>query len=152
MRSAILLSVILGLAACDNTADAPAKTAAKTPAKADATKKDAKLGPVTKADAKKVDAKTDAKADPSVAKDPNAPEPETPADPSSDEAAKIVELARLARAIAATPEDADTILEKAGMDRSAFETQMLAVAKDQWRTDLYLTALAGADRAATGSG
>jgi hypothetical protein len=148
MRTTIFFTLFLGLAACDDKADAPAKTAGKT----ETTKKSVKVPPAkaeNKADPKG-DTKADAKADPG--KDPDAPPPETPPDPSSDEAAKIVELARLARAIAATPEEADTILEKAGMDRTAFETQMLAVAKDQWRTDLYLTALAGADRAATGTG
>jgi hypothetical protein len=148
MRYALLLAAALGLAACDDSAKA------KTEPKSETSKKTVKVGPVAKADTKtdaktdtKADAKADAKAD-STAKEPDAPPP----DPSSDEAAKIVELARLARAIAATPEEADAILEKAGMDRSAFETQMLAVAKDQWRTDLYLTALAGADRAGTEAG
>lgn len=145
MRNALLFTLLIGLASCDDKTDATTKGAAKT----ETAKKTVKVGPVAKADAK-----TDPKADPGK-KDPGAqPDdkadpttPTTPADPSSDEAAKIVELARLARAIAAKPEDADTILEQSGMDRSKFETEMLAVAKDQWRTDLYLTALAGADRA-----
>jgi hypothetical protein len=141
MRTTLLITLLLGIAACDDAANTPAKTDPKT----ETAKKPAKIGPVAKADIKgkttdPAPAKTDAKAD-----DP--PKPDTAPDPSSDEAAKIVELARLARAIAAKPEDAETILSQAGLDRGAFETQMLAVAKDQWRTDLYLTALAGADRA-----
>lgn len=142
MRNALLLATLLGLASCDDKADAPTKNAGKT----ETAKKTVKVGPVAKADAKVDPAKLkEPVAEPDKKPDPETPT--TPADPSSDEAAKIVELARLARAIAAKPEDADTILEQSGMDRSKFETEMLAVAKDQWRTDLYLTALAGADRA-----
>jgi len=146
MRNALLLALLLGLASCDDKSDATTKTAPKT----ETAKKTVKVGPVAKADTK-TDPKADPKADPGnkdpVAQPDDKAVPTTPADPSSEEAAKIVELARLARAIAAKPEDADTILEQSGMDRSEFETEMLAVAKDQWRTDLYLTALAGADRA-----
>ena len=45
-----------------------------------------------------------------------------------------------AKAIAAKPADADAILEQNGMDRPAFEAAMVAIAKDQWKTDLFLTA------------
>lgn len=155
MRNTILtLSVVLGLGlgACDDSAkqgDAKGKSeTAKKDVKGDAKAK--RAVPDRKADAKsdaKSDAKADAKADAEV-DEPTDAEPKA----GDDEVEKIGQLAALARQIAAKPEEADAILEKAGMDRAAFESAMVAVAKDQWKTDLYVTALTQADAAAPQAG
>ena len=137
MRNTIItLTLVLGLTACDDKPKEDAKGKAAT------AKKDVKID-AKKPDAKKADVKADAKAD-AKADEPKADEPKADAD---DGSAKIGQLAGLARAIAAKPEDADAILSQAGMDRGAFEAAMVDVAKDQWKTDLYLTALTQADQA-----
>ncbi|HWB74999.1 MAG TPA: hypothetical protein VG755_08580, partial [Nannocystaceae bacterium] len=96
------------------------------------------------ADAKKADAKADAKQ--ADAKNPDAEKPDTagdaeaPTEPAEDAGPDEVKLAEVAKAIAAKPADADAILEQNGMDRPAFEAAMVTIAKDQWKTDLFLTA------------
>jgi hypothetical protein len=148
MRTIIIsIGIALAVGACGNqTGDAKGKT--------EIARKDGKDG---KTEGKgKSDAKAETKAQ------PDAKSPDSKADPDSagsdtpppqgeggDEldAAKIGELARLAREITAKPDDAEALLEKAGMDRPAFEAAMVAVAKDPWKTDLYVTALTQADGA-----
>lgn len=140
MRNALFtLTFAVALFGCDDAAKTDTKTDGKTttakkevriPAKKGDAKTDAKAD--TKADAK-VDAKADTKAD--------VPPTGTPPDAEPNPAESIGKLASLAREIAAKPEAADSILDAAGMDRLAFEAAMVDVAKDQWKTDLYLTAL-----------
>ncbi|MBK8239098.1 MAG: hypothetical protein IPK74_26535 [Deltaproteobacteria bacterium] len=131
----------LSLFACD-ASEGDGKTVAKADAKAG--KADTKAG---KADAKAT-AKPDAKATPDAKAAPDAKaEPDAKADdgagpPDADAAGPdVAKLAELARAISADPAAADDLLEKAGMDRAQFEAAMVAIAKDEWQTDLYLAAL-----------
>lgn len=149
MRTTILiLSLAMGLSACadpakpGDTKGGAEKVSKEGKAKAKRAPSQAKLD--ADADAKaQADAEAKAKAADSGA------EPEAdPVDDAPDDATKIGQLAGLAREIAAKPEQADTILEAAGMDRTSFEAAMVAVAKDQWKTDLYVTALTQHDATA----
>jgi hypothetical protein len=132
------LAMTLALIGCDDAAKTDAKPT-EDGTKTVSAKKELRI-PAKKADVKadtKADTEPDTKADTKV--DPKA---DTPPSVDAGAAASIGKLASLAREIAAKPETADTILEAAGMDRLAFEAAMVEVAKDQWKTDLYLTALA----------
>jgi hypothetical protein len=132
------LAMTFALVGCDDAAKTDAKPT-DGGEKTTTAKKELRI-PAKEADAK-ADTKADTKADPAASGGPVGDSARTP---SSDAgaAASIGKLASLAREIAAKPETADAILEAAGMDRLAFEAAMVEVAKDQWKTDLYLTALA----------
>lgn len=141
MRTALFtLALALGVVGCDDAAKTDGKPADET--KTTSAKKEVRI-PAKKPDAKP-DAKVDAKAGAAAQPATDTPADDATGTPGVDAgaAASIGKLASLAREIAAKPETADTILEAAGMDRLAFEAAMVEVAKDQWKTDLYLTALA----------
>ncbi len=108
-----LVSLALSLGACDkgDAGGDKGKTAAKG-------KTDAKGKPDAKGEGDaKADAKADAKPD---AEDEAKPEP-------LDE--RVVKAAALAKKIEADPEQAETIIEAAGMDRAAFNDLIYEVSK-----------------------
>jgi hypothetical protein len=118
--------------------DAKSKTAKKdvkgdAKAKRDDKKLDKKLD-----DKKADDKKADDEPPPTTAGDEPPPDDKAAATELSDE--KVVEVAKVAKDIEAKPADADSILEKAGMDRAQFDTAMASIAKDQWKSDLYIAA------------
>jgi len=160
MRNTIIilaLALLAAATACDDSVDEGKAKSVKGDGKAkptdaktmdtkapDAKAPDAQMPDANTPDANTPDANTPDANTPDVAA-PGTPDAQAPAEDPLD-ADAIGQLASLAREIAAKPEDADVILEKAGMDRSEFEAAMVAVAKDQWKTDLYVTALTQADQ------
>ena len=150
MRNTIIilaLALLAAATACDDSVDEGKAKSVKGDGKAkptDAKTMDTKAPDAKAPDAQMPDANTPDANTPDVAA-PGTPDAQAPAEDPLD-ADAIGQLASLAREIAAKPEDADVILEKAGMDRSEFEAAMVAVAKDQWKTDLYVTALTQADQ------
>jgi hypothetical protein len=140
LLSAALALVLAGCGggAGDDKKDAKGKTTtAKRDVKTDAkAKRDEKKADAKKPDEKKAD---DAKEDaPDTAGDTPPPEP-AEGELSDD---KVVEVANVAKEIAAKPADADAILQTHGMDREKFDAALATIAKDQWKSDLYIAAFA----------
>jgi hypothetical protein len=82
----------------------------------------------------KTDKKADDKAD-EAAEGGEAPEVEAPSlDP------KVEKAVAVANQIAASPEQADSILEEAGLDRDSFEALLYEIAKDPELSKSYAVA------------
>ncbi|HET6582832.1 MAG TPA: hypothetical protein VFG69_05280 [Nannocystaceae bacterium] len=138
LSSAALALVLAGCGGGPDGKDGKGKTTAK---------KDVKTDAKAKRDDKKLDKKLDDKKagdDKGEDMPPTTAGDEPPDDKTADAAEftdeKVVEVAQVAKDIEAKPADADAILEKAGMDRAQFDTAMADIAKDQWKSDLYIAA------------
>jgi hypothetical protein len=55
---------------------------------------------------------------------------------------RVIDIAHAAREIEAAPEQIDDVLTRHGLDRASFETAIAEIAKDGWKSDLYIAALA----------
>ena len=135
---ALVLSGCGGAGDSKDGKDAKSKTAKKDTKDAKSKKDD------KKADSKKPDEKkADAKAPDDAAEGGDEPPPDDKAAAEgelTDE--KVVEVAKTAKEIEAKPADADSILQAHGMDREQFEVALATIAKDQWKSDLYIAAFA----------
>jgi hypothetical protein len=106
-----------------------------------------KADPVAKkatASDKTTDAKKPAPTTPEVAPTTAAPDPapvEPAAGPLGLDDERIVVIATAARELESHPEDSDEVLERHGLDRPSFEAAVTEIAKDPWKSDLYIAAL-----------
>jgi hypothetical protein len=141
LLSAALTLVLAGCGGAGDSKDgkdAKSKTAKKD-AKDPKAKKDDKKADAKKPDEKKAD---DAKAPDAAEGGEDAPPDDKAADASELTDEKVVEVAKTAKEIEAKPAEADAILQAHGMDREQFEIAMATIAKDQWKSDLYIAAFA----------
>lgn len=124
-----LLLLTLATAGCD------ANDAADAKAKGTTAKKVVEIDPAKRA---KPVAKPGAEPEARPQAEPDAaPEPDTT--PLDD--ARVAELGGVARRIADAPDQADAILSAHGLDRDGFDAAIKAIAKDPWKTDVYVLAM-----------
>ena len=117
--SALFLGLAMTLAACSGESSSPSSS--DQAAKTEASK------PGKKAPAPELE----------------APAPEPPAEVDTDTPKldpRVEQAVTLANRIAAAPDSADTILDEAGMDRSAFEALLFEIARDPELSKSYAVA------------
>jgi hypothetical protein len=128
--SIVLLATAISLVACDKK-DEPVKTVPMA-------KKDAPSTAPTKSPAPtEVAAKQPEVAPTTAVAEPAPPELE----PLALDNERVVAIAAAARELEDEPEDAEAVLERHGLDRETFEASITEIAKDAWKSDLYIAAL-----------
>lgn len=126
MPKTILIAVLVALVGCNRDDEAaPRETHVQT-----ANEPSADPNP-TPAPASAVDAPT--------VEPPAAPTPPPAAEePLGLDNTRVIEIGECARELTASPERADAILAGHQLDRMTFEAAVAEIARDPWKSDLYI--------------